>query len=147
LAARKKAANGAGKTSVVKTDRRPSFPATPPARSAKQIERIRQICLAYPETREDHPWGHSAFKVRDKVFVFMGVEETQWTVGMKLKASHKVARAYPFTAPTHYGMGKYGWITCTFSHTDTAPIDVIEDWIREGFLLIAPKKIAQLLDT
>ena len=29
------------------------------------IASLRKAALAYPETREDHPWGESAFKVKD----------------------------------------------------------------------------------
>ena len=33
---------------------------------------IRRAALSYPETREDRPWDHPAFKVREKGFIFMG---------------------------------------------------------------------------
>lgn len=33
---------------------------------------LRELALGYPETREDHPWGHLALKVRGKkVFLFL----------------------------------------------------------------------------
>jgi hypothetical protein len=33
------------------------------------VQYLRELALDYPETREDHPWGHAAFKVKDKVFL------------------------------------------------------------------------------
>lgn len=36
--------------------------------------RLRTFALHFPEVREDHPWGHSAFKVKGKTFLFMATE-------------------------------------------------------------------------
>ena len=38
----------------------------------KHVEsRLRELALAYPETREDFPWGERVIKVKDKIFLFM----------------------------------------------------------------------------
>jgi len=42
---------------------------------------IRRIALAYPNTREDHPWGETAFKVKDKAFIFMRCDEDGLSIG------------------------------------------------------------------
>ena len=47
-----------------------------PAKKASRIGgALRKHALSYPETREDRPWGHSAFKVKGKSFVLMGDDE------------------------------------------------------------------------
>ncbi len=49
-----------------------SAPDSPPnARIAKAAASLRAYALSLPETTEDFPWGHSAFKVRGKAFVFL----------------------------------------------------------------------------
>lgn len=35
---------------------------------------LRAFVLRFPEVREDHPWGHSAFKVKGKSFLFMALD-------------------------------------------------------------------------
>ena len=51
---------------------------------------IREACLAYPDTREDHPWGECAFKVKDKTFVFMGQGDAGLSFSVKLRACSKI---------------------------------------------------------
>ena len=102
---------------------------------------IRRIALAYPNTREDHPWGETAFKVKDKAFIFMRCDEDGLSIGMKLPQSNAEALDYSFCEPTHYGLGKSGWVTATFSPTDKVPMDLLEPWIDESFRAVAPKII------
>ena len=47
--------------------------------------------LAYPETREDHPWGHSAFKVKGKTFLFLFSEQDLLSLSLKLPESGRSA--------------------------------------------------------
>ena len=120
-------------------------PGKPSARIRKIADEIRDCALAYPETREDLPWGHSAFKVKEKVFVFMSADDTGLSVGMKLKDSHLGALEMPFTEPTHYGLGKHGWVTALFAPNDQIPVGMLEQWIDESFRLVAPKKLLKEL--
>jgi predicted DNA-binding protein (MmcQ/YjbR family) len=98
--------------------------------------------LTFPETREDHPWGESAIKVRGKTFLFMG-ESNGLSLSLKLPQSREFALEYPFTEPTHYGLGKAGWVTARFAPRDAVPLDVLEAWIAESYRAIAPKKLTQ----
>ncbi len=107
----------------------------------KAFEHIRQFALAYPETREDHPWGESAIKVKGKTFVFMGLTEGRFGLSVKLPRSRDFALDYPFTEPTHYGLGKSGWISASFTGKDSPPLDVLRFWVDESFRAIAPKKL------
>src|ERR1700722_8688682 len=50
---------------------------------------LRKHSLGYPDTIEDFPWGHSAFKVKGKVFLFTYLceEEGFLSLSMKLPVS------------------------------------------------------------
>ena len=46
-------------------------PATRGGKSAKAAwTTLRDLALAYPDAKEDHPWGETVVKVRKKVFAF-----------------------------------------------------------------------------
>lgn len=112
--------------------------------SLKQtFARLRKFALAYPETREDLPWGESALKVNGKTFVFMRIDKTMLALSLKLPASREFALEYPFTKPTAYGLGKSGWVTATFGAGEEPPFDILEAWIDESFRAIAPKRITK----
>jgi predicted DNA-binding protein (MmcQ/YjbR family) len=109
------------------------------------FEDLRNFALQFPETREDHPWGESAIKVRGKTFVFLGCSEERLGMSVKLPQSREFALEYPFTKPTQYGLGKSGWVTASFVAKEKPPRDILEAWIAESFRAIAPKKLANAL--
>ncbi len=114
--------------------------------SAKKAEtEIRKFALAFPEAHEDFPWGHSAFKVGKKAFLFMSNEGGELSMSMKLPLSRRSALRLPFCSPTHYGLGKSGWITSTFKAKDSPPLDTLREWIVESYRAIAPKKLAKIV--
>ena len=108
--------------------------------------RIRAIALAYPEAYEEMPWGHSAIKVRKKVFLFMGTSEGRFSLSVKLPHSHPAALLLPFAEPTGYGLGKSGWVSARFDAADLPPLPMLREWIEESYRAVAPKKLAALLD-
>lgn len=85
-------------------------------------------------------------KVGRKVFVFFGVldtdEELRFTV--KLRESHEEALAMPWVVPAGYGLDRGGWVTAVAP--DDTPLDLILGWIEESYRVVAPKKLAALLD-
>ncbi|HUO93384.1 MAG TPA: MmcQ/YjbR family DNA-binding protein [Rhizomicrobium sp.] len=108
---------------------------------------LRKFALAYPETREDHPWGESAFKVRSKVFVIANVTEEGLHVTVKLPRSQEFAlEMHSFAEPTGYGLGRSGWITAWFGPKDKPPLDILEAWIDESFHAVAPKKLLKAME-
>jgi len=116
--------------------------------SLRKIEaEIRKFALAYPETREDFPWGHSAFKVKEKAFVFMGGEKDEVSFSVKLPQSRDIAVDLPFTEPTGYGLGKSGWVTVTVRKDTKITLDLIKAWIDESFRAVAPKRLAATVGT
>jgi predicted DNA-binding protein (MmcQ/YjbR family) len=110
--------------------------------TSKQIcERLRKRALKYPGAKEDHPWGETAIKVNGKVFVFLG----QDGMSVKLPLSRDMAHDLPFAEPTHYGLGKHGWVTAHFDRKSRPPLHLLEAWIDESYRAVAPKKMVARL--
>ena len=106
-------------------------------------EAIRKRALSYPETHEDFPWGESAFKVKGKTFVFMHDADAGMSFSVKLPASRDLALALRGSEPTHYGLGKKGWVT--MRPTSKTSMEVLYFLMDEGFRAVAPKRVVSQL--
>ncbi|MGE0529809.1 MAG: MmcQ/YjbR family DNA-binding protein [Hyphomonadaceae bacterium] len=105
---------------------------------------LRKAALAYPETVEDFPWGHSAFKIAGKkAFLFMGEdEEGGWSCSMKLPFRNEEALAIKGAKPTEYGLGRSGWVTFRFTAKGKPPMAKLTDYLDESWRAVAPKKLS-----
>src|SRR6267142_2971291 len=101
-------------------------------------EALRAFALSFPETYEEFPWGERALKVKGKVFVFMHGGPDGLSLSTKLPASHAAALSLPFAEPTHYGLGKSGWVTASFGAKENPPIGILNEWIEESYRAVAP---------
>ncbi|TDD74313.1 MmcQ/YjbR family DNA-binding protein [Actinomadura rubrisoli] len=109
-------------------------------------ERLRDICLSLPEATEKPFGGHTApsFRIRDKLFLMTSEDG----LSMMFKAGPGVQEALVSEAPGRFFVPKYvgskGWVG--------ARLDVDQDWdelaelIEDSYRLIAPKRLAALLD-
>ncbi|WP_019634756.1 MmcQ/YjbR family DNA-binding protein [Actinomadura atramentaria] len=115
--------------------------------AAEEIaQRLREICLALPEAVEKPFGGHTApsFRVRDKLFAMTMRDGAALTV----KAGPGVQQALVEGDPERFYVPPYvgakGWVA--------ARLDVPQDWdelaelIEDSYRLIAPKRLAKLLD-
>jgi predicted DNA-binding protein (MmcQ/YjbR family) len=102
---------------------------------------IAKLALAYPEVKEENPWGHRAFKVRSKTFLFLAADAEGVSFSLKLPHSGVAALSLDFTEPTHYGLGKSGWVTARFARGRDVPLPVVAEWLAESFEAIAPAKL------
>ena len=103
------------------------------------------MALGYPATTEEFPWGERAIKVGGKAFLFMRAEGGIVSFSLKLPKSRADALEESFTEPTHYGLGKHGWVTSTVDSTRDFPLELFRGWIDESYRAVAPKRaIAQL---
>ena len=107
--------------------------------------RLRAAAAAYPEVQEDHPWGESAFKVRGKVFMFLHRGDGEISLSLKLPVSREFALVWDFAAPTGYGLGKSGWISCRIGADTDADPELLLGWLDESYRTIAPKKLVATL--
>src|SRR5215471_8856742 len=112
----------------------------------RHVSALRRFCLRFPDAREEHPWGESAFKVNKKVFTFLSLHKNILHMTTKLPETGKAALGLPFAAPTGYGLGKSGWVTASFEPGDRVPDELIQEWIEESYRAIAPAKLSASLD-
>lgn len=106
---------------------------------------IRKYALGMPEATEDYPWGHRAFRVGKKVFLFLAWDAGVFSATAKLPESQGVALMLPFAEPTGYGMARSGWVTARFEGRDEVPVGLLCGWIDESYRAIAPKKLVARL--
>jgi len=116
-------------------------------KTPKQIEaELRKYAMRYPDVTEDFPWGERAIKTNGKAFMFMRAGDEALSLSVKLPQSRDMAVEFPWAEPTHYGMGKHGWVTATLNAKSKPPLDLIKAWIDESFRAVAPKKVVAELD-
>ena len=110
--------------------------------------KLRAAALAYPDATEDFPWGERAIKVRGKAFLFLRGDPGTGGVSFSVKLPSSAAEALelPYVEPTHYGLGKHGWVTATVDGGRDTPLDLFRAWIDESFRAVAPKKVIAALD-
>jgi len=104
-------------------------------------KKLREVALTYPETYEEQPWGHRVVKCAGKMFFTCDVHDGELSATVKVPRSGKELLKRPYAQPTHYGMGKYGWVTLTFKSAKDVPVDELRAWIEETFVSMAPKKL------
>lgn len=117
--------------------------AAPLQRAAK---RLRDHALGFPEATEDFPWGHTAIKVKGKMFLVLSDDEGELSLSVKLPTSNLAALMFPFASPTRYGMGKSGWVTARFGANEKPPVELLVEWVGESYRAVAPKSIVKALD-
>jgi predicted DNA-binding protein (MmcQ/YjbR family) len=106
---------------------------------------FRDHALSLPQATEDFPWGSRAFKVAGKAFVFMSNTDGVISIGTKLPKSKATALKAPFASPTHYGLGRHGWVTCEFQPGEKIPVDLLLGYIDESYAAVAPNRLSAQL--
>lgn len=112
--------------------------------------RVREFALSLPGAGEEFPWGESVAKVNRKVFVFLGVEESERPPGVTVKLTapevHEHALSQPGAQPAGYGLGKAGWASVPLSGAGAPGAELVCDWVEESYRAIAPKRLVAELD-
>lgn len=124
----------------------PRIVALPP----RPLVRLRKLCLSLPEAHEVEAWGEPTFRVRNKIFAGYASASNHHGRGRPAvwcKSTHVnqelLVRAAPdrFFVPPY--VGPSGWVgvyldgDCDWTE--------LADIVREGYRLIAPKKLAAAL--
>lgn len=109
------------------------------------LDRLRQICLAFPEATEGGGVGNPAFKVRDKIFAMRHTRTGR--MSLWCKAPPGLQGALVGTDPERFFVppyvGHHGWVGMY--------LDVDVDWIEvadlvdESYRMTAPKRLTALL--
>jgi predicted DNA-binding protein (MmcQ/YjbR family) len=115
------------------------------ARTDPVLAKMREICLALPETKETLTWGEPHFRVGEKIFSGYDKAGGVATIGFKMTVPDAVAlvREDPRAKPAPY-VGKHGWIA--YDATKVDDWDQVRAWVVDSYRLIAPKRLAATLD-
>jgi len=114
------------------------------AKKSSALDRIREICLALPDTKETLTWGKPHFRVGDKIFAGFGEENGKAVIGFKLTMPHAHSIIEnPRFWPAPY-VGHRGWVSMDTSGVDDW--DQVRQLVLESYRLIAPKRTVKLLD-
>lgn len=148
MATSKRGSSGAKKPGTKRAKKkRPAK--TPHTRSA--VDRLREICLALPNTTEVEAWGEPTFRVNGKIFAMYASASTHhgfgrpavWILSVNMEQD-LVIRARPdrYFKPPY--VGPSGWIGAWLDRNP--PWNEIEELLRDGWRRRAPKRVAALLD-
>jgi predicted DNA-binding protein (MmcQ/YjbR family) len=116
------------------------LPDRPPRRGAGVImagmenwhpfsRRLYEHCRAKPDAWEDHPWGDTVFKIKDKVFAFLGHHPVTPSVTVKAPPDElEILLAAPFIKRSRY-IGRYGWVNVTIEDEEALrlALDLVDD--------------------
>lgn len=114
-----------------------------PKNALKKWEKVRGFALGLPGATEEFPWGESVAKVNKKVFVFLGMDDGSYPMGVTLKLKDEEAHAHALTSPgaepAGYGLGKSGWVRIPLEEQGAPAAELLCDWVEESYRVIAPK--------
>lgn len=139
MAAKKKAAKKIAKNAAKKR-----------VKAADPLARVREICLAFPESSEVEAWGEPTFRVKGKIFAMHASASTHHGAGRQaiwIMSDSTTQDLLMRARPTQYFkppyVGPSGWVGAWL---DGKPIwSEINELLRDAFRRRAPKKIADLL--
>jgi hypothetical protein len=113
------------------------------------IAHLRRICLGLPEAEEKPFGGHTspAFRVRDKLFVMVGEDQSYMT----LKAPEGEQAILVASDPERFfvpkDVGPKGWVGVRLDLKKAPDWDEMAELIVESYCLIAPKRLAAQVNT
>jgi predicted DNA-binding protein (MmcQ/YjbR family) len=113
------------------------------------MERLEAIVAPLPEARrvDIEAWGDEpTFRVNGKNFVFAAPDASSITVKLSREEAEAVCATDPACTPAGYGLGRAGWVNVDLTPpVAAARWDEIADWVRTSYTLVAPKRLARLV--
>jgi predicted DNA-binding protein (MmcQ/YjbR family) len=121
-----------------------------PAILQDRLERLRKICLAFPEATEKETWGDPTWRVHDRIFAMQkgnydGGRPSVWLKapvgGQDMLVSNDPER---FFVPPY--VGHKGWVGV---YLDGKRVDwrLLSVLIEDSYCLIAPKRLSARIDS
>jgi len=100
------------------------------------LDEFRNICLAFPDTTEELPFGPGAlvFKVKGKMFALASLDPFE-SVNLKCDPENAIdlRERYPAVQPG-YHMNKKHWNTILMNHTISDKL--IREWVSDSYQLV-----------
>ncbi|MEY2243220.1 MmcQ/YjbR family DNA-binding protein [Streptomyces sp. BF23-18] len=116
----------------------------------KKWQKVRAFALGLPGASEEFPWGETVAKVNKKVFVFLGLDDGSYPLGVTVKLKDEAVHAHALTSPgavpAGYGLGKAGWVRVPLEEQGAPAAELLCDWVEESYRVIAPKRLIAELD-
>ena len=115
------------------------------------LRRLEQIATSLPEAErvDIEAWGgEPTFRVRGKNFVFAGRDGRSLSVKLTPEEAAAVVASDPDATPTGYGLGRSGWVSLRLpARPSAARWQEVAEMIRISYTLVAPKRLARLVET
>ena len=102
------------------------------------LEKIREYCLAKPETTESFPFDEDAlvFKVFDKMFALVSLSEKNLSLKCDPDLAVQLREEHSFVLPG-YHFNKKHWNTVY--RAEEVKDELIKDWIDHSFEMVISK--------
>jgi predicted DNA-binding protein (MmcQ/YjbR family) len=107
------------------------------------IDRLRELCLAYPETSETTSWGHPNFKAGKKTFVAFEQVKGRPSIAFRLEpqdVERLLTRRQFFVTP--YGRGQ--WVSLWAE--GRIVWKAVADLVDRSYRVVAQKRMIAALD-
>ena len=107
----------------------------------RTIVGIRQIAESFPEVSVGTVCNKDAYKARNKNFLFLWADDTEYKLKLKLGENLPEAQQRAQAEPDYYSIGSSGWVDIEMPLKKSPPKTMLRRWIEESFRLNAPKKL------
>jgi predicted DNA-binding protein (MmcQ/YjbR family) len=114
----------------------------------RNMERLERIVAKLPEAErvDIEAWGgEPTFRVRNKNFVFTDHSVSRMSVKLPIEEAAAVVATDPDATPTAYGLGRHGWVSVAVGTADAQRWQLVEEWVRTSYTLVAPKSLAKIV--
>jgi predicted DNA-binding protein (MmcQ/YjbR family) len=111
------------------------------------VERVRGICLAYPESVEVRAWGRPTFRAGKKIFIMVSASmDRPYTIVFKPETDERLAYLEDprFFSPAYWGPG--GWLAIDIDSPSTDWTELAE-LIDTSYRQVALKRQVTALDS
>jgi len=113
------------------------------ASSDRTVQRLRDLCLSFPEATETQSWGHPNFRAGEKTFATFEVVDGRPSIAFRLDSTNvDFLLGQKNFFPTPYGRGK--WVSLRAD----VPLDwrFVEKLLGTSYRLVALKRMISALD-
>lgn len=114
----------------------------------RNMARLEKIVAKLPEAErvDIEAWGgEPTFRVRNKNFVFTDLPVSRMSVKLPVEEAAAVVATDADAKPTAYGLGRHGWVSVVVGDADDARWELVEEWVRTSYTLVAPKALAKIV--
>ena len=114
------------------------------------MQRLEDIVGRLPEAErvDIAEWGdHPTFRVAGKNFVFSDQAARDLSLKLPKDEAAAVVATDPSVYPAGYGLGRHGWVALSVDEgAGEERWRQIEEWVRTSYTLVAPKRLAKLVE-